>query len=159
MNKCKISEISIRKPPNDGGILFGWFLFHKDMRIRNERYGETGYILPLVSPKTTLFLLTKMTLCNLDAEPLKYCSVLQKKIKKVLWDKASLFALRKPGWILFTMFLLSSVYLNTDTHTYICSNHTGVVYFLHTAFLHHSPCSAIKKADNTKCLFSLLLWA
>lgn len=83
MNKCKISEVSIRKPPNDGGILFAWGFFCKDMRIRNGRYGETGYILPLVSPKTT-FLLTKMTLCNLDAEPLKYCSVLQKKIKKVL---------------------------------------------------------------------------
>jgi len=84
MNKWKISEISIRKPPNDGGILSGLFLFRNHKRIRKGRYCKPGYTLPLVSPKTTLFLLIKMTLCNLDAEPLKYCSVLQKKIEKVL---------------------------------------------------------------------------
>lgn len=146
MNKCKISENSTRKPANDSGILFRWFLLHEDKRIRNARYYEPGYTLPFMSPKTIQFLLIKITLRNPDAEPLKYCSVLQKKIKK---DKASLSALRKPGWIILSMFLLPLDYLNI--HIYTFKPH-GVVCLLHTV-IHHSPCSSVKKVDNTDCFF------
>lgn len=147
MNKCKISENSTRKHANDGGILFGWFLLHVDKRIRNARYCEPGHTLPFMSPKTILFLLIKITLRNPDAEPLKYSSVLQKKIKK---DKASLSALRKPGWIILSKFFLPLDYLNI--HTYMFKPH-GVVWLLHTV-IHHSPCSSAKRVDNADCFFS-----
>lgn len=64
-----------------GFCLLG-FNFIRESEIKDT---VSQVVLPLMFPKTILLLLLlKMTLCNLDAKPLKYSSVQQKNIKKVL---------------------------------------------------------------------------